>query len=443
MNTAFLTLLFVLSSAQSITDLALQSPRCTFTAAEHAQLVQILRERPANEWRTIDRPEIQRRRIEALHRALDGMRHPPGREPLGLVPGWWRVLGDVRAFPPQSALAGRLVSRPFAGYHVQVPRGYRADRPAPLVICLHSSGSRGGRACIERRWGRPDLQQDAIVFAPDWPHGEGEPRWSHRRYLHLTFGVLGDVILNDFNIDRNRVFVDGGAEAWRLAAGFAHLFAGLIVRGEAPPEQIDSGGVAGDQPFPFANLKNTDLLYVRSAGKSDPLQFFELQMWFEENTRRFTTVTLSDPAASAEDGERALDPAIAAFVARTRRNPYPRFIDWTVLERHVSRAYWVRSLDEAEPALEGNPTPPRFQVSRDRAANRIEIDAYRIRGLGISLNDAILDLSRPVTITVNGTIVFHGQPQRSLARALRSVARSGDWTDVYPWVTRVEVPVRQ
>jgi hypothetical protein len=438
-----------LAAVNATVDKVLDGPRF-LTGKEMDRLVAILHERPESSWKTVDDVKTQRERMKKLQDAVDSMRSDR-REPLKFVSSWWKVLSRRRIYPSQNRLRGKLTSRPFSGYHLSVPSTYDPARPARLVICLHPSGDFDGRKYIQTYWSTKALRDSAILFAPDWPPEEGPPRWSDRRLLDLTFEVLGGIIFNEFNIDRNRIFLDGagdsGTEAWKLA-GVYHVFAGLIIRAGRPPgyDLSDSKTQPGERPAPthsyiFRDLENTAVLFFDAKRLWNVKSRRDLLPAILRENTRFTRFVELPEDTDPRRIETAADPMqepVLAFVTRTRRNPYPRTVEWTVKDTHTRRAYWIRSLDE-EPSFDDR-TLPNFSVSLDRRNNLIEIRSHRIRGFEISLNDMLLDLDRTVTIRANGQIVFHGQPVRSLARMFRGVARSGDWTDVYPWVTQIEVP---
>jgi len=426
-----------------------QSTPVDMTRADVDRLAGLLRETRKTQspsWKTVVGVEAQRGKLKAVHACVQDLRDQ-GRDPMKRVFGWWSILRSRQAFPPQDDLKGRLISRSFQGYHLQVPASYDPRRAWPLVICLHPADSMNGRAYIEALWSRPDLRESAIVFAPDWP-GKGRPRWSDRRYLKsLIYDMVGDPIFQEFNIDRNRIFLDGagegGTEAWKVASSFAYHFAGLIIRGGPPPPvQAQADGAAGKPRFRYRDLGNLNVLF-----------FYMLHMWPEsedygafkiaiQGTTRYNVfhedldphldVTTLHMAADAMAGP------VLHFLKWKWRNPYPRSIDWSVKDPRTRRSYWVKSLDE-EDSLDKSDLP-NFQAYLDRERNLVEITSHRIRGLEVNLNDVLLDLDRPVTLTVNRRILFHGQPSRSLARLLRAVDRSGDWSDVYPWSVRIDVP---
>jgi len=459
MPTTVAAIVLSMTAMNATVDRVLDGPRF-LTRDETDRLVAILHERPEASWKTVDDVATQRRRMKKLKDAVAAMR-TANREPLKFVTSWWKVLARRQTYPAQERLRGKLTSRPFGGYHLSVPSTYDPARPTPLVICLHPSGDFDGRKYIQTYWSTKALRDSAILFAPDWwPAEEGPPRWSDRRQLELTFEVLGGIIFNEFNIDRNRIFLDGaedsGTETWILG-GVYHFFAGLIIRAGLPPgyASSDADGEETERSlarrrFVFRDLENTAVLFfdVNRLWSDDDLRN-NFSAILQENTRldenksdpRYPRIVAlpddTDPLA-IEKAALSMQKDVLEFVRHTRRNPYPRTVEWTVKDTHTRRAYWVRSLDE-EPSFD-DPALPGFSISLSRRDNRIEIRSHRIRGFEISLNDMLLDLDRPVTILANGQTVFHGQPVRSLARMFRGVARSGDWTDVFPWVTQIEVP---
>lgn len=359
-------------------------------------------------------------------------------EPLADVDTWARILADKPRGGPVAVPSSGIVSRPFEGYHFALPRDYDAARAYPLVICLHATGE-SGLAHIERYWRRPDAPK-VIVFAPDWPD-ESRVRWAASSRLDRTLGIVGDVILDRFNVDRNKIFVDGagdgGSEAWRLASYVAPLLAGLIVRGGLPAD------AETETPIEFTNLRHVRTLYFyddkihgeRFAGWTALRE--ELDNIGKGLDDSFVRV---GAALDEEASPAAMAKRIAPFVGATVRDPFPVPITWRVHDNNTRRAYWIRSIDE-EYALHGRPAS--FDAYVDRARNVIEIGSSRIRGLEIQLNDRIVDLSRRLRITVNGKVAFDGMPSRSVARLLRAAQRSGDPHDVFPWGTRIEIDGRR
>ena len=441
-----------LTAMQTATDEILRTPRFAFTQAETDRLITLLREPAADAPRSVLRPEEQRQRLTAMSDILATMRGQ-GRRPLTFVPSWWDVLKGRQSFAVPERRKGHIVSRPFSGYHLSIPSTYDPTRPCPLVICLHSAREPNGLAYLETYWNTTALRETAILFAPDWPHAT-PPRWSRRDRLPLTLGVLGDTVFQEFNVDRNRVFLDGAGEGaidtWQLGSSFAHLFAGLILR-TASPTRHDSDSPDETKRFTFGNLKNTGVLLFKSPGDEPDFTFDRHHATHElvadelvENTRACRIVELD--AVQGDGDERAapsakrMARAVVDFLKDTVRDPYPPFVIWTVNDSNARRAYWIESLNEE--TIWDDPEQPNFQAFLNPQKNRIDIRSHRIRGFEIRLNDSLLDLGRPVSIVVNGSTVFLGQPARSLARLLRSVERSGDWTDVFPWVVRIEVPTQ-
>lgn len=70
---------------------------------------------------------------------------------------------------------------------------------------------------------------------------------------------------------------------------------------------------------------------------------------------------------------------------------------------------------------------PRFNRTPHRVeGNRIDIDAPKLKRARLHLNDRIVDLDQPVTVTLNGDEIFSGDVERSAAFLLDWFEKHGD-----------------
>ena len=317
-------------------------------------------------------------------------------------------------------------------YFLQVPRQYKPKKPFPLVLCLHS---RQGPVRFDTygpdMYNPGNLVRKTMLLAPELPEDSGA-RWSKRRYLYASLQLMGQNVYPRYNVDRNRLFLDGhldgAAEAWRMAGNFADLFAGVIIRGALPPEGTR-----------FEDFRNTPFFLVGLSGS--PLDAREAKKLARKMRKTGVKVTVA--SAGLGDALGGVNVKLLRFL-RTPRNPYPDRIDWTVKENCTRRCFFVMSTGEVEAEFlkkaRDRKRPPRFTVEVDRASNRLVIQAHRITGLRIDLNDCILDLDRPVSILVNGKVAFRGQATRDLETLLERFQNSGDWARIYPWSKTFKVP---
>ncbi len=445
---AVLTSLLVLSPLSAV--IAQPIPE-----AVEQRLVETLRYR-------VDGPPLRedalRTRFDRVEREVTAAR-AAGARPLADVGAWRRIFDAARRFGPAAEHGiepGVIATPPFAGYSLRVPASYDPAVPTPLVICLHGEQQPTGRAYLRHAWADARVCDLAILLAVDWP-GDGQPAWSHRAHRDALFPLVYDVAFRRLNVDRDRIFLDATGpsayEAWRIASQFADLFAGVIVRAErwVPPEdkpaELPTGNLRylgwlqfdrtenlgpADDPSDFGKglaqeARGLGIDPDEALVRVDPERWRQsIRSLFEWPRAPYQWLASHDETVTR----------VARFLKTTRRRPYPTTIDWTALDSasDARRSYWVRSLADRPGA--------QIRVYVDRAANRLDVQTRQVEAIEISLNDALLDLDRPVTIEVDGHVRFHGQPARSLGRMLQEIERTGDPHRVFPWVVRIELPVR-
>jgi hypothetical protein len=386
---------------------------------------------------------------EQLEDYLDKIRKG-GREPLKAVDSWWSVFSSDR-YRNYSGRVGRFFNKKWQFmrmgvpikivYHLQVPSLYRAKTSSPLVLCLHPrQGKFDGNAYVRQMWSAKAVASIPIVAAADFPKEADEnAKWSDRKLLYATMGLVGTQVLPEYNVDWRRWFLDGygdgAAEAWRLASQYADNFAGVIVRGGLPPDDVR-----------FKDFLNTPFLLVGVPGmEMDPAKADDLAKKLKAAGVDVSVANLSaEPRARQErDAFKEIAPEVVKFLEKAR-DPYPTKIDWSVKENNTRRCFYVKSVGEIETEAikdeKAKEIPPSFQVKVDRPNNKLVFTCHRIVGFRVLLNDRILDLDKDVTFEVNGKVVFNGRPERTFNGMYEHVRNSGDWTRIFPWDQAVTVP---
>lgn len=123
-------------------------------------------------------------------------------------------------------------------YAISIPKNFDPQRPAPLVLVLHSGGERMqyyGSAFM-RLLVEPALGQlDAIMIAPDCPTAA----WTDRAAEDAVMALVRDT-LDRYTIDRRRILVTGysmgGRGTWFMSARHADLFTAAIPMASSPGE---------------------------------------------------------------------------------------------------------------------------------------------------------------------------------------------------------------
>jgi pimeloyl-ACP methyl ester carboxylesterase len=117
-------------------------------------------------------------------------------------------------------------------YALYLPRGYRGDRPYPMILFLHGFGDRGTRG-TQFTWiglpfviGHRDI--DFLVLCPQGHSGNWEPTGDDaRRAMELLAAVQ-----MEYQVDPKRISLtgvsSGGNGVWHLAAAYPDRWAAIV-----------------------------------------------------------------------------------------------------------------------------------------------------------------------------------------------------------------------
>lgn len=114
-------------------------------------------------------------------------------------------------------------------YLIYFPKNYEAKDSVPLLLFLHGAGERGNDLQLVKKHGPPKLIEEGkdfpfIVVSPQCPLNK---RWDTDELIALL-----DYIIQNYKVDKNRVYVTGlsmgGNGTWRLAAKIPEKLAAVI-----------------------------------------------------------------------------------------------------------------------------------------------------------------------------------------------------------------------
>lgn len=111
-----------------------------------------------------------------------------------------------------------------------------------------------------------------------------------------------------------------------------------------------------------------------------------------------------------------LSRALAVFDSR-QRDPFPKRIDFTMNEPAYASCYWIEVEDySALPA----------QVTARILGNTVEVQSAGVRQMKLSLDDNLVDLTKPVLVRVNAKEIFNGMLHASAQGLLWSAKERMD-----------------
>jgi hypothetical protein len=251
------------------------------------------------------------------------------------------------------------------------PRKANAVPPYPTILLLHDlvdfeEGSKSkefpGAEAIRRLYPRDgpfrSVLEDWLVFAPVATQAQFDSETNRR-----AVGPFSD-FWKRYHVDFERVVLDGGKDTFSIASKLSFFFSGIVVRkGANAPDPALVGNyrhlpvyVVGDDDVPAVRV-------LRDAG-----------------------VDVTEGAAEG----------LSTWLLTLRSRTVPTEFTWHVGDpRSHVLAHWI-SVNEAT-------ANGRMKVRADREKNVVEVsDAKGITNVTLFLNDRIVDLSRPVTIVLNG-----------------------------------------
>lgn len=277
---------------------------------------------------------------------------------------------------------------------------------------------------LNKAWSDPALRESAFLVAlslgsnaETWgvfgtPDAPGGP---------FTIMTALGMLQKELPIDLNRTFLVGSGKAFAAveatAASFPQQFAGLVGLGDVAPVDLAN----------YENFRNLPTLFSKESEgvKSIQQKLGELG---------FANCTLT--AKAADGGGESTEGAPAdtwAWITKGVRTAYPTQVSFAPKSDYARSAYWL-SL-EGLTVSEG----PKVDAKVDRASNSITIDAAKVANLVVYLNDELLDLGKPVVLTVNGK-TFERTVERSGVEMVKNQYSVGDWGRVFTASVIQDVP---
>lgn len=390
-----------------------------------------------------------------------------------IIEGRFPTREEFRKLPPEKrpklpafepgALACDGETMPYFSF----AKGPAPAKGRPLFIQMHGGGNTSDKLdnphawpVNTRDWGNQVavcllMFPEAQYFVPRMAN-DNKGRWWMRHNHTALDKVIRRAVLFD-GVDPDRIYMTGisegayGTEA--LGPFWADRLAGCCAM---------AGGAGGGERL--YNMRNTPLR--NDTGENDTM-FGRIGL--ARQVHEFIDTWLKKDDPSGYDHMLYIHPGMGhgidyapgpAWVATKVRNPHPDKVAWfnfMLDERRRSEFAWL-SLDRA-------PEHDTLIVaSLDRARNAVNVSAlanppgakdenpvyntstpppvagrapYTGNALTVHLDDGMLDLDRPVTVTVNGRKAFEGRVERREENMADDIARHGDPGRVFPARVRV------
>ncbi len=376
------------------------------------------------------------------------------------------VEAELRRPPrrPPAGAVGQIVRKKIRNQHplgtefeyvLWVPKDYSPERPWRLIVSLHGQGGSGEQ--FIRNW-LPDVERDGTTFLLCPSAGRGGWGASLLGYHHVL-DALRDV-MGAYAIDPDLVFLDGasmgGNGSFQFACFYPDLLAGVAPRSGGPAFRYVPTGVQKEDRTVTAegleNLLATPLYWI--VGAKDP----EVpNAWVKIAKAQLDPLKSDFTFREFPEGGHEWFPqenaAVLEWMGRKRRDPYPPRVGLDTNERAYNRNFWLEIaefpgkellkrnyLDFDRKTIEERmlfPEHAHVRAELVRESNEIRITATGAREIKVYLHERMIDFSRPLTLTVNGSR-SKVDVRPSLETLLESARR--DRGLLYTASARVKVP---
>jgi pimeloyl-ACP methyl ester carboxylesterase len=309
-----------------------------------------------------------------------------------------------RKLPPKFGTLLRVAhsEEPGSGiaYFLRVPATYQADRPAPLLLYL----SGGAGLALDGVNTANDVisNTDYLVLYPQ----AGDYWWKPETAKRVD-AALSDT-LNEFNVDRDRVYLagfsNGGTGVLYMAALFPQRFAAVV-------SLMGAGQCNEDVQKGLPHLVNLPMLFVH--GEKDA----RIPSSCSRDT--FDSLAGMHPRVAPQlkllpDREHEItlqsdDGLSLAFLKDKVRDAFPRRVSLHLPDLAYPRQYWIEVLEKKAGVAE---------VSAEiKPSNRLEIRSRDVKRLRLHLRPEMFSQPGPVQILWNGKQVYEGPAQDPCAAA--------------------------
>ena len=249
-----------------------------------------------------------------------------------------------------------------------------------------------------------------------------------RPHIDTLFTKLIQCAVYELGVNPNKVYLlgysAGGDGAYRMAPRMADYWAAASMMaghpGEASPVNLRNIGFMvwmGEQDVAY----NRNRLAVEYGAWLDSLQGTDTDGYVHK-----TTIV-----KGCGHWMNRADTASIAWMSEFERNPYPEHIVWRQEESNLRDCFYNLSIPREEMAKGRE-----LRISYEK--NTIHILHSDYKTFFVHLNDHLVNLSKPITITLNGKRIFKGKLPRKASHIDASIEKRMDVAYVFPTLIEVQ-----
>lgn len=313
---------------------------------------------------------------------------------------------------------------------VYIPKSYNPAKKNKLFVFLHGAVSQ--RPAFYSAPMSPDDQHRKALQKPIddgaiiiYPLAKKGFNWLYNLSAFETILKEISFVKSIYNIDDNKIFLgghsDGGIGTFWMATHKSYPFAGFLGLNYFPMSYFNNTCLA--------NLKNNTPFYGISARDDGTFNIASVTniknygLSIGDNWHSFTL--------PGEHGMPFDEPGSISFAYDSLfnhiRKPFPKHIEWETDDVKNGRAYWleITQLDTLQnkatwhkeynpPATQINARTAKYNFNPHKSGaitatwhgNTIAVHVSRVKAFTIYVSPEMIDLNKPLTITVNGNTVW-------------------------------------
>ncbi len=315
---------------------------------------------------------------------------------------------------------------------VQLPPEYDPLRRYPAIVALHAAGTApldqvgwwaGAPGPDGRRQGQAG-RHGYVVVAPAWAD-EGQSTYGYSAREHAA--VLGSLreAMARFAIDSDRVFLSGhglgGDAAWDVGLSHPDLWAGLVAIGPSAGRYVNHY---------WPNARTLPMYVV--GGELDNGTFAHNGMDLDRYLARGFDVTYVEYRGRGHEHFAEEQPRLLDWAGRKKRDFFPTTID-AVSMRPWDGFFWWVEFTGAPPRTVVLPSqwPPgqgmrALSIEAKRNATNGLVARCGAERVRVWLSPELVDLERPVSVTVDGKKLSRDEIAPDVAVMLEDLRTRGD-----------------
>lgn len=329
----------------------------------------------------------------------------------------------------------------------------------PLYVILHGSGDKHTEWSNMKLFCNSFNIGDAAYFIPQIPNTGGYYRWWQKGKQYVYEKLFRQAFISD-SFNSNRFYFTGYSEgaygSQRLASFYADYIAGAAPAAGGEPIENAPAENCANIAFSLRTGSNDDMFCRNGLTQTAKDEFANLQSTYPQYYKNF--IELIPGAGHGINYNPSLE-----YLKDFSRNPYPKFVNWEIYAMDGivrSGFYNILKPENLKKGDEGKRTNVKMEISgntvkltvSDVTVNVLEREpnwSLPIKSqktytpipqgtIKLFLCQELVDLTKPVIITVNGKEVFNNKVEPSLESMVNSCATFFDPMRVYPAMVEVK-----